>query len=308
MPAVSPSSTDLSSNVTDTALIWEGGGMRAAYSSGALATMLARGIYFDWVAGISAGSSCTCNYVSRDAPRARKSFVELAGHPNFGDLRSLAAGRGFFNAEWIYEHTSAPDEELPFDAATFYANPARVRVGAVKAATGETVYWGKSDLAPLSALMRRVRASSTMPILMPMPEIDGELYVDGALGTSGGIALDIAKADGFSKFFVVSTRPRGYRKGPERRPAFYRRFFRAYPAVADAILDRWRRYNDTMDELDELERAGAAYVFRPVDMRITNSEKRVDRLAAAFHAGRMQAAGEVPRWLEFLGLPSTIGR
>lgn len=292
----------LASNVFDTALIWEGGGMRAAYSSGVVATLLSAGIHFDWVAGISAGSSCTCNYVSRDALRARRSFVELAGHPNFGDLRTFARGRGFFNAEWIYEHTSAPDEFLPFDAATFYANPARVRIGAVKARTGETVYWDKDELAPLASLMKGVRASSTMPILMPMPVIDGEPYVDGALGTSGGIALDAARSDGFSRFFVVSTRPRGYRKGPERRPALYRRYFRAFPAVADAIIDRWRRYNDTMDELDELERQGQAYVFRPVDMRITNSEKRVARLAAAYHAGRIQAAGEVPRWREFLGL------
>ena len=154
----------------------------------------------------------------------------------------------------------------------------------------------------MGALMRKVRASSTMPILMPMPVIDGEHYVDGALGTSGGIALDAAKADGYARFFVVTTRPRGYRKKPEKRPGLYRRYFREYPAVADAILNRWRHYNDTLDELEALEAAGRAYVFRPVDMRIGNSEKRLDRLDAAFHAGRMQAAGEVGRWKEFLGL------
>ncbi len=290
------------SNVTDTALIWEGGGMRGAYSSGALATMLAHNIHFDWVAGISAGSSCTCNYVSRDAPRARRSFVELAVDPNFGDLRTFLSGKGFFHAEWIYEQTGRPGEALPFDYAAFHASPARVRIGAVRALTGETVYWGKEDLAPLEVLMKKVRASSTMPILMPMPVIDGEPFVDGALGTSGGIALDIAKADGFEKFFVVLTRPRGYRKRPEKRPGVYRRFFRDFPAVADAILNRWERYNETLDELEELERQGRAYVFRPVAMRIQSSEKRLDRLDAAYHAGRIQAAGEVWRWKEFLGL------
>lgn len=290
------------STVTDTALIWEGGGMRAAYSSGVLATMLAHRLHFDWVAGISAGSSCTCNYVSRDAVRARKSFVELTLDPRFGDLRTFLGGKGYFHAEWIYEQTGRPGQALPFDYATFRANPARVRIGAVRASTGETVYWGKEDLAPLEALMRKVRASSTMPILMPMPTIDGEHYVDGALGTSGGIALDIAKADGYDKFFVVLTRPRGYRKSPEKRPELYRRFFRDFPAVTDAILGRWERYNATLDELEQLERDGRAYVFRPIDMRIHNSEKRLERLDAAYHAGRIQAAGEVGRWKEFLGL------
>lgn len=291
------------SNVFHTALIWEGGGMRGAYSSGALVTMLGAGIHFDWVGGISAGVTCLCNYVSRDVVRARRSFVDLAADPNFGDLRSFVRGRGFFNAEWIYEQTSGPHEALPFDYPTFLANPARVRVGAVNAHTGATVYWGKDDLTPLPQLMRKARASSTMPILMPMPRIDGQLYVDGALGTSGGIALDAAQADGFDRFFVVLTRPRGFRKHPEKRPGLYRRYFRALPAVADAINDRWRRYNDTLDELEELERAGKAYLFTPVAMRITNAEKRVPRLASAFDAGRIQAAGELGRWRDFLGLP-----
>lgn len=276
--------------------------MRAAYSAAVVAQLLASGLRFGWVGGISAGSSCTCNYVSQDAPRARRSFVEIAGHPNFGDLRTFVRGRGYFDAEWIYERTGGPDQWLPFDYETFHANPAQVRIGSVKASTGETVYWGKEDLAPLGSLMKKVRASSTMPILMPMPLIDGELYVDGALGTSGGIALDAAKADGYAKFFIVSTRPRGYRKAPERRPGVYRRFFRSLPAVAEAIVTRHERYNATLDEIEQLEAEGRAYVFRPVDMRINNSEKNLAKLAATYTAGRIQAAGEVHRWREFLGV------
>lgn len=294
--------TPLHSNVTDTALVFEGGGMRAAYSSGVVATLLDAGIYFDWAGGISAGSSCVCNYVSRDAWRAKASFVDMAADPRFGDWRSWARGRGFFNAEWIYEQASGPDDPLPFDADTFYANPARVRIGAVKAATGEMVYWGKDDLTPLSRLLKGVRASSTMPILMPMPEIDGELYVDGALGPSGGIAVDAARADGFERFFVVTTRPRGYRKAAPRFPRAFDQWFRKYPAVAQALTQRHLRYNESLAELEQLETEGRAYVFRPVAMTIQNSEKRLDRLGAAYEAGRIQAAGEIGRWREFLGL------
>lgn len=290
----------LTSNITDTALIWEGGGMRASYSSGALSVMLGANLHFDWVGGISAGSSCTVNYVSRDAVRARQSFVDIVKFPEFGDVRTFIQGKGIFHAEWIYEEMGKPAGKLPFNYDAFHANPAKVRIGAVKASTGETVYWGKEDLQPLLGLMKRVRASSTMPILMPLPEVDGELYVDGALGTSGGIALEAAKADGYDKFFVVLTRPRGYRKQPEKHPGFYRRYFRNLPAVAEAIETRWQRYNDTLDELEELERQGRAYVFCPVDMRLENSERDYTKLAASFEAGRIQASGELGRWREFL--------
>ena len=61
-------------------------------------------------------------------------------------------------------------------------------------------------------LMVRIRASSTMPGFMPPVTIKGVEYVDGALGDTGGIPIDGAQLDGYDRFFVVCTRPRGYVK------------------------------------------------------------------------------------------------
>ena len=292
----------LTSNVDDVALIFEGGGMRAAYTAPVVQTLLAEGIHFDWVAGISAGASNLVNYVSRDPERARASFVEFAADPNFGDWRTFVRGQGMFHAEYIYEHTSAPDEALPFDFETFTANPAGVRIGAYEADTGRGVYFGKQDVATLPALMKRVRASSTMPMIMPMVHFDGHVYVDGALGDSGGIALDAAKADGFTRYFVVLTQERGYTKAPASYPQLYRRYFRQYPAAADALASRHVRYNAVREELFDLEASGDAYLFVPDRMVIANGTRDVSQLAAAFAVGSAQARREVPRWREFLGL------
>lgn len=60
----------LHSNVLHTALIFEGGGMRASYTAAVAVALLEAGIHIDWVAGISAGASNTANYISRD-PCAR---------------------------------------------------------------------------------------------------------------------------------------------------------------------------------------------------------------------------------------------
>ena len=292
----------LTTNVHDTALVFEGGGMRASYSSGLVQTLLEAGIHADWVGGISAGSSCTANYVSRDAVRARTSFVEFAAEPQFGNWRTFLQGKGMFSAEWIYEQTGLPGQALPFDWDTWSANPARVRIGAVRCDDGATVYWGRDDLDTVTKLMKRVRASSTMPVVMPLTAIDGHHYVDGALGSSGGIALDAAEADGFDRFLVVLTQERGYRKAPPRAVRFYRQYFRRYPLVADAILTRWQRYNATLDRLEQLEADGRAYLFVPERMAISNGEKNVARLAASFEAGRDQARRELPAIREFLGL------
>ena len=52
--------------ISDTALIFEGGGMRASLTSAMAVVLLNEGLSFDWVAGISAGASTAGNYFSGD--------------------------------------------------------------------------------------------------------------------------------------------------------------------------------------------------------------------------------------------------
>lgn len=294
--------TEVSSNVTDVALVFEGGGMRASYSSGVLAALLEGGVFTDWVGGISAGSTCTANYLSRDAHRARRSFTDLALEPEFGDLRTFVRGKGIFNAEWIYEHTSGEDQALPFDWDTFAANPARCGIGAVRCEDGEMVYWGRDDLAQPDALMKRVRASSTMPILMPWTRIDGVDYADGALGPTGGFAVDAAREAGFERFIVVMTRERGYRKPEACNSRMIRRLLRRYPAVTHGLMERPANYNRSLDELLELEAEGRAYLLFPERMPIGNGERDVAKLRTMFAQGRRQGRREIGAVREFCGL------
>lgn len=150
--------------------------------------------------------------------------------------------------------------------------------------------------------MVRVRASSTMPMLMPPVTIDGRVYVDGALGPTGGIALDAARADGYDKFLVVLTQPRQFVKKPLTHLWALRRQFRAYPAVIDALRERHHRYNATREEVFEMEAQGRAYVFAPDVMPISNGERNVTRLRAAYEAGLAQALRELPAIREFVSL------
>lgn len=289
-------------NVRDVALIFEGGGMRASYTSAVVVALLEAGIAFDWVGGVSAGSTNTANYLSRDAWRARHSFTDFAADPHFGNWRTFVRGQGLFNADYIYQRTSGPGEALPFAWDTFAANPAALSITALRCGDGATVHWGRDDVPTLADLMVRVQASSTMPVVMPPVEIDGEVYVDGALGETGGFALDAARAAGYTKFFVVLTQVRGYRKRPLPTPWFYRNHFRRYPAVADALLTRWLRYNATKEELFDLERSGSAYLFVPEEMPVGNGERSVAKLNASHVLGLAQARRELPAWREFLGV------
>ena len=288
--------------IEDTALIFEGGGMRASLTSAMVVTLLGAGLSFEWVAGISAGASNTVNYLSGDAWRARRSFVEFAADEQFGGLRYFARGQGMFNAEYIYQKAGGPNEALPFDWDAFQSSTGDMRIIGFNAESGDDVVWSKKDTPHIDDLMVRVRASSTMPGLMPPVHLNGHVYVDGAMGEDGGIALSQAQREGFEKFVIVLTQERTYRKAPQRFPAVYRGIFRKYPALADALLTRWKRYNETREQIFALEEEGKAHVFAPERMPVDNSTRDLSRLAAAHRMGLSQAQRELPVIREFLGV------
>lgn len=294
----------LTSNVFDTALIFEGGGMRASYTSALVNVLLENGIFFDNVYGLSAGSSNAVNYLSRDIGRTKQSFVDFVTDPEFGGIDTMLRHKGFFSAKHIYEEAGLDGGFLPFDFASFRANPAKVTIESFDRDTGRSVYWTKDDMPTIADLMVRVRASSSLPIVMPPPKIDGAYYYDGGLGEGSGFLLPRAQRDGFSRFLIVRTRPKGYRKTPPigLGDRLTHAMLWGRPHVVDALENRWWKYNQMCDEIEQLEVDGDAYVFYAQDMAVSSSETSLDKLQASYDAGYAQAMDELPAIREFLGL------
>ncbi|QPK81446.1 patatin family protein [Schaalia sp. ZJ405] len=290
--------------VEDTAIIFEGGGMRNAYTAGFVSMLLEQGIEFPHVSGVSAGSSHLCNYVSRDITRVHSTFVDIADDPEFAGLTHLRKGHGFFNAEYIYQKICYPDGAMPFDLATFLQNPAQVRVCAFNASRGQSRWFTKEDMSTLETLGPAVRASSTLPVMMPPVVIDSDTYVDGAIGDNGGIALDAALHDGYRKVVVVLTRPRHYVKPPMKSSvgALLKTVYRDFPSVYEGVAQRHIRYNAARRLLDRMEADGRAFLFCPDNLWIKNTEIRKPRLEAAFRSGYYQSYRELGRLKEFLGI------
>ncbi|GHU64702.1 alpha-beta hydrolase esterase [Clostridia bacterium] len=286
--------------ITDTALIFEGGGMRASYTAGALVTLMEQGFRFSDVYGISAGSSHTVNYVSGDVHRAKISFVDFMAMGEASGWGYWLRGKGYFYAEYIYQLSCLPGQKLVYDFDAFRKSPTRPHIEAFERDTGRTVYWGKEDMPTLNDLMIRVRASSTMPIFMPPVTIGGQVYYDGGIGDSWGIPLAQARRDGYKKFFLVCTQKRGYRKEKEAHPAMLKCLFAAHPIIARRMLDRPEGYNAVLEEIADLERQGDAYVFYPETMPVKNTTVEPALLHASYAEGYAQAQRELPAWCEFL--------
>ena len=289
----------LESNVFKTALLFEGGSMRCAYTCAVAAYMLEQGVHFDNVYGVSAGSSNTVNYVSRDVNRAVGSFTEFVHLPNIGNMKTFLQHKGLFNAHYIYEQAGLPDGPLPFDIDTFNASPAKATIAAFERDTGRSLFFRKDELRTTEELMRRVRASSTVPLMMPPPKVDGRYCYDGGFADGGGLPIMRIRDDGFDKVFVVRTRRRGYRK-PDGGNEWARGFFWRRPLMRDAMLTRNARYNAACDMLDEWEREGKAHVFYCEDLTLSGYERDYDELMRNFESGYRQIHRDWGRLMDFL--------
>lgn len=274
--------------------------MRNSYTAPAIVKFIEEEVRFGWVGGVSAGAVHALNYASADPVRTRTAFTDLVTHPNFGGWLKLARGQGYFNAEFIYE---GADHIAPFDFAAFSRCSAEVHVEAVNALSGETVSWTREDFLRDPTLVgRAARASSTVPKVMPIGFIDGVPYVDGALGTSGGLLIDAAHAAGFNRFVVLATRPREYWKKPVAAPsAAVRQLFRKYPAIAEALDVRTGRYNASKQQILDLEAAGDAVVFFPDNLQAESTDRRLSRLLRNYAAGAAQFEREWATVRDFLG-------
>ena len=273
--------------------------MRAAYTCAVVVELLEQGIYFDNVYGVSAGSSNAVNYVSRDINRSAASFTEIVHLPEMGDLKTFLQHKGLYNAHFIYQEMGLPGGAMPFDMDTFNANPAQVTVVSLERDSGRELFFRKSDMSTLDDLMLRVRASSTVPMIMPPPQVNGRYCYDGGFADGGGLPLQRIRDDGFDRVFVVRTRKRGYRK--EGSSLWANAFFWRRPAMREAAVTRAARYNAACDLLDEWEREGRAYVFYCDDITLSGSERDYDELWRNFESGLAQIKREWGRLMDFLG-------
>ena len=274
--------------------------MRAAYTCAVAAYLLEQGVYFDNVYGVSAGSSNTVNYLSRDIKRTIDSFTTFITLPNIGNTKTWLQHKGMFNAHYIYQEAGLPDGVLPFDHDTFKANPAKCTVLSYDRDAGRDLFFTKKEMdRSLEDLMIRVRASSTIPLFMPPPKVEGSYCYDGGFAVGGGLPLERIATDGFEHVFVVRTRQRGYRK-PAGGNKWAKAFFARRPYMRQAMLTRNDRYNVACDLLDLWEQQGRAHVFYCDELTLKGPERDYDELMRNFESGYAQIKHEFSALEDFL--------
>lgn len=255
-------------------LVLEGGAMRGMYTAGVLDVFLDYNILVDGIIGVSAGVLFGVNYPSRQRGRAIRYNKRFARDSRYMGMKSLLTTGNIINKEFAYY--TVPQKLDVFDEETFEQS------GMDFYATLTNVETGRPEYVKLHNLfdeMEILRATSAMPLISRMVEIDGKKYLDGGIADS--IPVDKCKELGYDKIIVVVTRPQEYRKKPSN-PAPYKMMYRKYPELVETLTNRYQNYNDTVERMVDMEKKKEIFVIRPsrlVDVkRIERDEKKLQEM------------------------------
>lgn len=290
----------------DVALIFEGGGMRNAYTAAVVETLLDNNIIFPKAYGISAGSALAAFYASRNPERARATFTESVLMVGKSLLVNLIAGKGVFDLSFILEglaeENASANNEWTFNFEQLKQGVTDIHIEAFDVNSGETAAWTRHDMRTMTDALERIRASCSYPLFTPKATIDDHTYIDGGIGESHGICIDAAMRDGFERFFVVRTQMRDFRM-PElsvTKRCAYKIAYLKYPKVYQALKARPQAYNALLDRVEGLRESEQAYIFCPESMPITYMTTDYEALCNAYDLGLKQCQHELPRWHAWL--------
>ena len=261
--------------MTKASLVLEGGATRGVFTSGALDYLMEKNVYLSHVIGVSAGSCNGVDYVSKQIGRTRDCMIHKEKEYDY-----------YMGIRKFIKEKSLLNMDMEFEVVT------------TNCITGKAEYMKeKSDK---ERLMKICRASSSMPLVSPIVNVDGVPYLDGGLADS--IPINRATKLGNKKVVLILTRNMKYRKKLMTRGEhrLYQSAYKKYPKLVESIRRRPIVYNRTMDWVESLEKRGKIFVLRPQIKPVSRLEKNYDSLMNFYEHGYHLMERQYDALMEYL--------
>ena len=262
-------------------LVLEGGAMRSLFTSGVLDVLMDNNIDIDCTVGVSAGALVGSNYVSNQKGRAAKININYCNDNKYIGVGAIKNNKGLVGFDYLFGGEIA--KYNPFDEKEFLNSKKRFVTGITNCITGKTEYYDKSP----ENTYKLLQASSSMPLVSKVVEINGKPYLDGAIDCN--VPIDWALEQGYERIVVVLTRNKDYRKNPvsNKMRKMYKLVYKKYPNLLKTMYDRPDKYNQTYDKIEKLEKENKIFVFRPENnVDISRLERDQDKLKALYEEGK----------------------
>ena len=286
---------DKASNAGKTAIVLEGGSFRGQFTAGVLDVLLENGITVDACFGVSAGTLNGMNFKAKQIGRSNRVNLAFCNDPRYVGTSAVASSGSLVGYDFLFNDVQ--DRIDAFDNDTFAVNPMELY------STVTDIVFGTADYLPVKNTLLdldAIRASTSLPLVTPVVELNGHLYLDGGIADSVPVEHVLEDA-GFDRAIVVLTQDRGYKKSAYEFMPAARARYGEYPYLLDALQTRHERYNEQREHIWAYEDEGRALVLAPQKpVTVKHVEHDAAKLLDLYIQGRQETARQLGAIKEFL--------
>lgn len=279
-------------------LVLEGGGMRGAYTAGALAWLNDNNITFDYSAGISSGAVYLSCFLVGDKHSPYNMSVYYASSDECVGLKAFRREGYYVAYKYIFEECLLGKEHM--DIRPLIENPEVImEVGAYDLSEGKTVFFNNHELDPELVLLR---GTCALPVASAVVEYNGRRLLDG--GITKMIPIERALEMGCTKCMVITTKPKDYVRKPASPIVKFlmKRIYRECPQAAKDYEVRHINYYRQMDIIRGLVEEGRGLYILPSEnvkvSRFHGDIENTKRLYALGYSDMEARKEEIFRFLE----------
>lgn len=246
------------------ALVLAGGGGRGAYSIGVYKALVEDGYAPDLVSGTSVGAIAGAYIAAGKTP---DDLVDLWTDLERSNVYTIRRDLWRFGT-WTHLLDPTPLRELleeTLDVEAVHASDVDLLVTAVDVTDGRMTVFRNEEIT-----VDHLLASSALPFVFPMVEIDGKQYWDGGMG--GWTPLEPAILEGAGEIFVVIPHPYSREGAVPETPV--ETLERAFELMGTARLsrdvERTRRINQLVREGETGD------PWRDIDLHVISPSQKLD--------------------------------
>jgi len=228
-----------------TSLVLEGGGLRGAYTAGALAWLIDNNIEFDSAYAISVGAVYLADYLLKNKDYLFKFSTEGIADKRAIGLRSILKCGKIVNYDLIFNELM---DSYGFDMSPLKDEKCDAKIGLYELEEAKTIFKNIQKMDK-----RELQAASTLPIIGGVMTYSEDRHIlDG--GISEMIPMNQALADGNEAFLVITTKPADFVRKPSKK-IVVKTMELWYPTCPNIAKDYAIRDKNYYDQLGKVKKA-----------------------------------------------------
>lgn len=264
-----------------TGLVLEGGGMRGAYTAGALSWFLKENIEFDYSVGISSGAQHLCNFLVKDSQYLYDIAVVIGAQEFEVGLKPLLREGNLVGYDRLFDY--ALKQLAPLDLTKLKANKKEAEVGIFDLKAGKTKWVNTHNIDEDYKILK---AASLIPMAGKPVVIDNIKYIDAGVAYMIPIERSVEKK--VDKHIVITTKPNDYvrPKTGFLTNLYFTLFYNRYKIFREKVKKRADIYyyqKDIINKLVKDEKALEIYPSKSFDIGRFGGD--LNQLSALYQQG-----------------------